>query len=61
MKEVNLGILTGISYVTGIDYYKNINKYFMLNKKPVYSLNPNPKIVIQSKAEQHRVVRNNRF
>ena len=48
MKEINLGILTGISYVTGIDYYKNINEYFMLNKKPVYSLNPNPKIVMSS-------------
>ena len=46
--NINLGILTGISYVTGLDYYKSINEYFMQNRKPVYELNPNPNLVFVS-------------
>ena len=46
--NINLGILTGISYVTGLDYYKSINEYFMKNRKPVYVLNPNPSMVFVS-------------
>ena len=47
-KKIDLGILTGISYVTGLDYYNGINEYFMKNSKPVYSLNPNPSMVFAS-------------
>ena len=46
--NINLGILTGISYVTGLDYYKSINEHFMGARKPVYELNPNPNMVIVS-------------
>ena len=47
-EDINLGILTGISYVTGLDYYKSINEYVMQNTKPVYSLNPNPQLMLAS-------------
>ena len=47
-KKIDLGILTGISYVTGLDYYNGINEYFMQNSKPIYSLNPNPSMVFAS-------------
>ena len=47
-ENISLGILTGISYVTGLDYYKSINEYVMQNTPPVYSLNPNPQVMLAS-------------
>ncbi len=47
-KNINLGILTGISYVTGIDYYKGINEHYMNSSEPVYSINPNPSMLFSS-------------
>ena len=48
MKDLSLGILTGISYVSGVDYYKGIHERVLSNTPKGHLMPPNPTITLVS-------------
>ena len=48
MKDLSLGILTGISYVSGIDYYKGIHERVLAHTPKGHLMPPNPTMTIVS-------------
>ena len=46
--NIDLGILSGISYVSGIDYFKGINERVLENTPISHVMSPNPSIVLVS-------------
>ena len=48
MPQIELGLLTGVSYQSGLDYYKNINERYMKLVPKGKLMPPNPLLLMVS-------------